>query len=61
MDKLSAATEALFLSLTTHWEDNGNILAEAVRDKVIDTLQQITDKNIDIILAEVENRIDQAQ
>jgi len=45
-DKLIKAVDALYSSLTCVWEDNGNIMAEAVRDCVISSLAEITGKNV---------------
>ena len=38
--RLHKAADALYSALTCVWEDNGNIMAEAVRDYVISTLRE---------------------
>ena len=54
MDKeLQIAIDALFSSLTTEWSDNGNVMADAVRDSVITNLSKITG----LTFTEVSDRI----
>ncbi len=35
-NNLKLAVDTIYDALTTVWEDNGNIMADAVRDSVID-------------------------
>jgi hypothetical protein len=54
MDNLKLAIETIYDSLTTVWEDNGNIMADAVRDSVITNLSTITGLSFDEIVRKVE-------
>ena len=54
MDNLKHAIETIYDSLTTVWEDNGNIMADAVRDHVITNLSTITGLTLDEIVRKVE-------
>jgi hypothetical protein len=60
-NKLQLATETLFEALTTVWEDNGNIMADAVRDSVISNLSEITGLSEDEIGSRIAQLVDQAQ
>ena len=60
-EKLKLAIRMIFDALTTVWEDNGNILADAVRDNVINNLASLTDLTIEQIQAMVESMIRDAQ
>jgi len=53
-NKLNFAIETIYDALTTIWEDNGNIMADAVRDSVITNVAKITG----ISFKEVEQKID---
>ncbi len=53
-DKLDLAVKSIFNALTVSWEDNGNIMADAVRDNVISNLSVITGMS----LREIEDKID---
>jgi hypothetical protein len=53
-DKLELAIKTIFDSLTTVLEDNGNIMADAVRDSVILNTSKISGMTIE----EIENKID---
>ena len=53
-EKLKLAIRMIFDALTTVWEDNGNILADAVRDNVINNLASLIDLTIEQIQAMVE-------
>ena len=55
-EKMKKAVDALYSALTCIWEDNGNIMAEAVEDYVISVLADITGEKINEVEAEVENR-----
>lgn len=61
VNELFIAIQSLFDSLTTVWEDNGNIMAEAVRDSVINNLSNITGMKYIEIERIVEDMIDNAQ
>jgi len=52
-DKLA---ESLLDALMLHWEDNGNVSADAVRDSCISTLAEVLGKEFDDIAAMVESR-----
>ena len=60
-DKLKLAVETLFDALTVSWEDNGNIMADAVKDSVITRLSEISGMSFDEIVVKVENMVDEAQ
>ena len=53
-DKLNKTIEALMSALTCTWEDNGNIMADAVRDNALTVLADVTGKSF----GEIENRVD---
>ena len=59
--KLELAVKTIYDALTTVWEDNGNILADAVRDSVVMNLSQITGKSAEEIGQKVESLIEDAQ
>ncbi|ODS29733.1 MAG: hypothetical protein SCARUB_05166 [Candidatus Scalindua rubra] len=59
--KLDKAVEALYSALTCVWEDNGNIMAEAVSDYVISVLVDTTGKTFSEVEAEVKRRVARAQ
>lgn len=59
--KLDLAINTIFDALTTVWEDNGNIMADAVRDSVILNLSKITGQSIEDIEKKVASLIDEAQ
>jgi len=59
--KLELAIKTIFDSLTTTWEDNGNVMADAVRDSVINNLSNITGDSIADIEKKVNNLIEDAQ
>jgi len=61
INELFIAIQSLFDALTTVWEDNGNIMAEAVRDSVINNLCLLTGFKYDEIVKIVEDMIDTAQ
>jgi hypothetical protein len=58
---LEIAIQALLKSLTAVWEDNGNIMADAVRDSVILDLSQISGMSIQQIEEKVNILIEDAQ
>lgn len=60
-DKLKKAINALYGALTCAWEDNGNIMAEAVRDYVIMELAEITGKTFSEVEENVMKKVNQAQ
>lgn len=60
-NKLKLAVETIYDALTTAWEDNGNIMADAVRDSVIQNLSQITGKSVQEIEEKVESLVEDAQ
>jgi translation initiation factor 2 alpha subunit (eIF-2alpha) len=60
-NKLELAINTIYDALTTVWEDNGNIMADAVRDSVITNLSKITGKSFEEIETKVEGLIEDAQ
>ena len=60
-NKLKLAVDTIYDALTTAWEDNGNIMADAVRDSVMTNLSKITGKTIEEIEGKVESLVDAAQ
>jgi len=61
MGKLETAIETLYSSLTTVWEDNGNIMADAVRDNVISTISEFTNESFEDIEDRVAKMVIDAQ
>ena len=59
--KLELAITTILDALTTVWEDNGNIMADAVRDSVVLNLSKIIGKSVDDIEKKVESLVDAAQ
>jgi len=59
--KLDNAVDALYSALTCTLEDNGNIMADAVRDHLLNTLSEITGKPIDEIEGEIDIKIEESQ
>jgi len=60
-DKLKLAIQTIYDAFTTAWEDNGNIMAEAVRDSVILNLSKITGKSTEQIEKKVNDMVLEAQ
>lgn len=60
-EKLKLAIRTIFEALTTQWEDNGNILADAVRDKVVNNLSSLTELTVEQVQAMVESMVEDAQ
>ena len=61
INELFIAIQSLFDALTTAWEDNGNIMADAVRDSVITNLIHLTGLKYEEITQIVDDMIDIAQ
>lgn len=59
--KLKLAIETIFLSLTTTWEDNGNIMADAVIDQVYTNLSELTGLTFDEIQIKIDTLVDENQ
>lgn len=59
--KLELAITTIFDALTTVWDDNGNIMADAVRDSVVLNLSKITGQSIEDIEKKIESLVDEAQ
>lgn len=55
VDKLTLAIEVIFSSLTVTWKNDGNIMADALRDQVLTSLSELTGLSIDCM----ENKIEQ--
>jgi len=60
-NKLKLAIDTIYNALTTVWEDNGNIMADAVRDSVMTNLSKITGESFEEIEKKVESLIEDAQ
>jgi predicted RNA binding protein with dsRBD fold (UPF0201 family) len=60
-EKLQLAVETLFDSLTVSWEDNGNIMAEVVRDSTITNLSKITGNSFDEVRRIVNIKVENSQ
>ena len=60
-NKLELAIQTIFDSLTTVWEDNGNVLADAVRDHVILNLSKISGLPTEEIEKRIEVLVEKAQ
>ncbi len=60
-DKLQLAINTIFDSLTTVWDDNGNVMADAVRDSVITNLCKLTGMTFEQIEAKVNQLVEDAQ
>ena len=60
-EKLKLAIRTIFDALTTVWEDNGNINADAVRDNVVNNLASLNDLTVEQIQVMVESMIEDAQ
>lgn len=60
-NKLELAIKTIYDALTTVWEDNGNIMADAVRDGVISNLSKITGESLNEIELKVESLVEEAQ
>jgi hypothetical protein len=60
-NKLELAIQTIFEALTTVWEDNGNIMAEAVRDSVILNASKITGISTEEIEKRIEKMVEEAQ
>lgn len=52
---------ALISALTLEWSDNGNIMADAVRDMCIQAVADATGRSFDEVLQLVDNRTDELQ
>jgi hypothetical protein len=61
INELFIAIQSLFDALTTVWEDNGNILADAVRDSVMTNLSLLTGLKYEEITQIIDDMIDIAQ
>jgi len=60
-EKLDLAIQTILEALTTVWEDNGNIMAEAVRDSVMLKASKITGMSTDEIEKRIEKMVEEAQ
>ncbi|MBK6911284.1 MAG: hypothetical protein IPK53_17780 [bacterium] len=52
---------SMISALTLEWSDNGNIMADAVRDMCIQAVADAAEKSFDDILSEVEKRSGELQ
>ena len=60
-DNLKLAIDTIYSALTAVWENNGNIMADAVRDQVLENLSLLTGLTIDQIEGKVKRLIDESQ
>lgn len=60
-EKLQLAINTIFDSLTTVWDDNGNVMADAVRDSVITNLSHLTGMTFEAVEAKVNQMVENAQ
>ncbi len=60
-EKLQLAINTIFDSLMTVWEDNGNVMADAVRDSVVTNLSKLTGMSSEEVEAQVELMVNSAQ
>lgn len=60
-NKLKLAVDTIYDALTTVWEDNGNIMADAVRDSVIENLSKITGESVQEIVEKVDSLVEDGQ
>jgi len=60
-EKLKLAIQTIFEALTTVWEDNGNVMADAVRDSVILNASKISGMSTDEIEKRIEKMVEEAQ
>jgi hypothetical protein len=60
-EKLELAIQTILEALTTVWEDNGNIMAEAVRDSVILNTSKISGMTSEEIEKKIEKMVEDAQ
>ena len=56
-DEKQRLVDALLDALTLHWEDNGNIFAEAVRDACIQTLCDELDTTFQDVVDRIGQRV----
>lgn len=61
INELFIAIQSLFDALTTSWEDNGNIMADAVRDSVITNLIALTGFKYEEIVKIVDDMVENEQ
>jgi hypothetical protein len=59
-NKLEKTVDALLDGLTCTWENNGNIMADTVRDDVLNVLTEVTGKTFEeieeIVLQRIQNK-----
>ena len=60
-EKLKLAIQTILEALTTVWEDNGNVMADAVRDSVILNLSIISGLPTEEIEKQIEALVERAQ
>jgi len=60
-EKLNLAIQTILEALTTVWEDNGNVMADAVRDSVILKTSKISGMSTDEIEKRIEKMVEEAQ
>jgi hypothetical protein len=60
-EKLKLAIQTILEALTTVWEDNGNVLADAVRDSVILNTSKISGMTVEEIEMKIEKMVEDAQ
>ena len=60
-DKLQLAIDTIYSSLTVTWKNNGNIMADAVRDHVLTSLSELTGLSIDSLEKKIEQLVEDGQ
>ncbi len=60
-EKLDLAVDALYSTLACTLEDNGNILADAVRDHAITVLADITGMTFSAVELKIDENVERAQ
>lgn len=59
--KRNTLADAMISALTLEWSDNGNIMADSVRDMCIQATADATGKSFDDVLRLIEERADELQ
>lgn len=61
MDNNEKLVYALLSALTLEWDDNGNIMADAVRDMCIHAIADATGKQFSEVLKLIDARVEELQ
>lgn len=60
-ETIDLVVKTLYDALTTTWQNNGNVMAEAVHDSVIANLSKITGLTLEEVPAKVDLMAEEAQ